>query len=115
MSAFADTLTLREDHPETYTVVKGDTLWDISAYFLNTPWLWPRLWQANSQIENPHLIYPGDVLTLIWVDGEPRLTRKQLMKLSPKPRLEEKKNLFQPFHFLQFLLSYQRIMSLILH
>tara|TARA_R110001583_G_scaffold51161_8_gene159755 strand:+ start:7684 stop:8766 length:1083 start_codon:yes stop_codon:yes gene_type:complete len=90
-AAFADTLTLREDHPETYTVVKGDTLWDISAYFLNTPWLWPRLWQANSQIENPHLIYPGDVLTLIWVDGEPRLTRKQLMKLSPTPRLEEKK------------------------
>lgn len=90
-AAFADTLTLREDHPETYTVVKGDTLWDISAYFLNTPWLWPRLWQANSQIENPHLIYPGDVLTLIWVDGEPRLTRKQLKKLSPTPRLEEKK------------------------
>ncbi|PKF60782.1 peptidoglycan-binding protein [Psychromonas sp. psych-6C06] len=89
-AAFADTLTLREDHPETYTVVKGDTLWDISAHFLNTPWLWPRLWQANSQVENPHLIYPGDVLTLIWIDGEPQLTRKQLKKLSPEPRLEEK-------------------------
>ena len=74
--ALADTLVLREDHPETYTVMKGDTLWDISAHFLNTPWLWPRLWQANSQVENPHLIYPGDVLNLIWVDGEPRLTRK---------------------------------------
>lgn len=86
----ADTLTLREDHPETYTVVKGDTLWDISAHFLNTPWLWPRLWQANSQVENPHLIYPGDVLNLIWVDGEPQLTRKRLKKLSPTPRLEEK-------------------------
>jgi hypothetical protein len=89
--ALADTLVLREDHPETYTVVKGDTLWDISAHFLNTPWLWPRLWQANSQVENPHLIYPGDVLNLIWVDGEPRLTRKKLMKLSPTPRIEEKK------------------------
>ncbi|WP_372881946.1 LysM peptidoglycan-binding domain-containing protein [Psychromonas sp.] len=88
--AIADTLTLRENHPETYTVVKGDTLWDISAHFLNSPWLWPRLWQANSQIENPHLIYPGDILRLIWVNGEPRLTRKRLNKLSPTPRLQEK-------------------------
>ncbi len=91
IAAFADVLTLKEDHPETYTVVKGDTLWDISAHFLNTPWLWPRLWQANSQIENPHLIYPGDVLTLIWIDGEPKITRKQLKKLSPTPRLAEKR------------------------
>jgi hypothetical protein len=89
-AVLADTLTLKEDHPETYTVVKGDTLWDISAYFLNTPWLWPRLWQANNQVENPHLIYPGDVLTLIWVNGEPQLTRKKLKKLSPSPRLQEK-------------------------
>lgn len=88
--AIADTLTLKENHPETYTVVKGDTLWDISAHFLNSPWLWPRLWQVNSQIENPHLIYPGDQLSLIWVDGEPRLTRKRLNKLSPTPRLQEK-------------------------
>ena len=89
-TSFADVLTLKENHPETYTVVKGDTLWDISAHFLNTPWLWPRLWQANSQIENPHLIYPGDLLTLIWINGEPKITRKQLKKLSPTPRLAEK-------------------------
>lgn len=89
-ATFADTLTLKEDHPETYTVVKGDTLWDISAHFLNTPWLWPRLWQANNQVQNPHLIYPGDVLTLIWINGEPQLTRKKLKKLSPSPRIEEK-------------------------
>ena len=90
-TSFADVLTLKKDHPKTYTVVKGDTLWDISAHFLNTPWLWPRLWQANNQIENPHLIYPGDLLTLIWVNGEPKITRKQLKKLSPTPRLTEKK------------------------
>lgn len=90
-SSFADVLTLKKDHPKTYTVVKGDTLWDISTHFLNTPWLWPRLWQANSQIENPHLIYPGDRLTLIWLNGEPRIMRKQLKKLSPIPRLAEKK------------------------
>jgi len=89
-AAFADTLTLKEDYPETYTVIKGDTLWDISAHFLNSPWLWPRLWDANSQVQNPHLIYPGEVLTLIWVDGMPQLTRKQLKKLSPSPRLKEK-------------------------
>ena len=89
-AAIADTLSLKKDHPATYTVVKGDTLWDISSYFLNSPWLWPRLWQANNQIENPHLIYPGDVLSLIWVNGEPQLTRKRLKKLSPTPRLAEK-------------------------
>lgn len=91
IAAFADVLTLKEGHPDTYTVVKGDTLWDISEHFLNSPWLWPRLWQANSQVENPHLIYPGDVLTLIWVDGQPRISRKQLKKLSPIPRLKEKR------------------------
>ncbi|ABM01951.1 Peptidoglycan-binding LysM [Psychromonas ingrahamii 37] len=88
--AIADTLTLKDNHPETYEVVKGDTLWDISAHFLNSPWLWPRLWQKNSQIKNPDLIYPGDILTLIWVDGEPQLSRKILKKLSPTPRLQEK-------------------------
>lgn len=91
VAAFADVLTLKEDHPETYIVVKGDTLWDISSQFLDSPWLWPLLWQANSQIENPHLIYPGDLLSLIWVDGEPQITRKQLKKLSPSPRLQEKR------------------------
>lgn len=92
MTAFADILKLKEGHPDTYIVQKGDTLWDISTQFLNSPWLWPRLWQANEQVKNPHLIYPGDVLNLIWIDGEPRLTRKQLKKLSPTPRLNEKGN-----------------------
>ncbi|MEJ6079124.1 LysM peptidoglycan-binding domain-containing protein [Vibrio sp. 1-Bac 57] len=90
MTAFADKIKLKGDHPETYIVQKGDTLWGISSHFLNSPWLWPRLWETNTQINNPHLIYPGDVLNLIWVDGEPRLTRKQLKKLSPTPRLQEK-------------------------
>ena len=73
VSALADVLSLKEGHPETYVVKKGDTLWDISNMFLDDPWLWPELWHINPQIENPHLIYPGDVLKLVWIDGQPRL------------------------------------------
>lgn len=52
-----------EEAPEEYTVVRGDTLWDISSRFLNSPWYWPKVWSLNPQIENPHLIYPGNVLS----------------------------------------------------
>lgn len=83
-------LTVKEDAPKTYTVIKGDTLWDISAMYLDSPWLWPRLWQVNPDIDNPHLIYPGDKLSLIWRNGQPVLSLKSMVKLSPKVRVLEK-------------------------
>jgi hypothetical protein len=66
-------LELRPDHPQTYTVRRGDTLWDISGRFLTSPWRWPDLWHANPQVRNPHLIYPGDTLTLVYRNGQPTL------------------------------------------
>ncbi|MEZ9765002.1 LysM peptidoglycan-binding domain-containing protein [Vibrio splendidus] len=84
-------LTIKQGAPEAYVVVKGDTLWDISAMYLDSPWLWPRLWQVNPEIENPHLIYPGDKLSLVWINGEPVLSLKPVIKLSPKIRVSEKR------------------------
>lgn len=89
----APPLVLKDNAPTTYTVVKGDTLWDISALYLDSPWLWPRLWQINPDINNPDLIYPGDKLTLVWRDGQPTLSLKPMVKLSPKVRVVEKQSL----------------------
>lgn len=89
-SAFADVLTLKPDHPETYVVKKGDTLWDISNVFLQSPWLWPQLWHVNPQVKNPNLIYPGDTLNLVYVDGKPQLVLNRGssgdVKLEPEVR-----------------------------
>jgi hypothetical protein len=81
-------IELNPTHPDTYTVQKGDTLWDISARFLKSPWVWPEVWHANPQIENPHLIYPGDEISLVYLNGKPslQLTRHPTVKLSPKGR-----------------------------
>jgi len=81
------------DAPDQYVVKPGDTLWDISKVFLRDPWYWPEIWYLNPQVRNPHLIYPGDVLQLIYVDGQPRLTVAErggdgTKRLSPQVRRE---------------------------
>lgn len=69
VATYAIAAEVRNDHPTTYTVKRGDTLWDIAGRFLKKPWLWPEIWQANPQVKNPHLIYPGDQLSLVYVNG----------------------------------------------
>lgn len=91
--ATGSNIPLSADAPEQYTVKPGDTLWDISKVFLRDPWYWPEIWYVNPQVQNPHLIYPGDVLKLIYIDGQPRLTVAErggegTQRLSPQVRRE---------------------------
>ncbi len=83
VAAYATAVEMNGGHPATYVVQKGDTLWDISSRFLGKPWLWPEIWQANPQVSNPHLIYPGDVLSLAYTDRVATAARVQ-----PGPRRE---------------------------
>jgi hypothetical protein len=91
-AAIAEELTLQKNAPTSYVVKKGDTLWDISAIFLKQPWLWPKLWRLNPEINNPHLIYPGDELRLVYDEqGQPMLVKgKPKLKWSPHVRKQLK-------------------------
>ncbi|MDP2323565.1 MAG: LysM peptidoglycan-binding domain-containing protein [Gammaproteobacteria bacterium] len=86
-------IPLNPSHPDTYVVKRGDTLWDISSLFLRDPWYWPEIWYVNPQVENPHLIYPGDVLTLVYIDGKPQIQMSRgasgTDRLSPQIREEQ--------------------------
>ena len=80
---------IRPDAPRSYTVKRGDTLWDIASLFLKDPWLWPEVWIINPQVQNPHLIYPGDTLALAYgANGSPqiRLTSGGAARLNPRLR-----------------------------
>ena len=96
-TTYAVEIELNPEHPEKYTVIKGDTLWDISSRFLTKPWLWQEIWQKNPQIKNPHLIYPGDTISLSYEDGRPILNLERAgqlvsgrnVKLSPTIRSSE--------------------------
>ncbi|MCP4494140.1 MAG: LysM peptidoglycan-binding domain-containing protein [Gammaproteobacteria bacterium] len=97
-----DTITYEAESPDDYIVQEGDTLWDISSVFLRDPWHWPEIWYKNPQVENPHLIYPGDVLAIIYIGGQKRVhierrgedgkilssgtTGLKIIKMSPRVR-----------------------------
>ncbi|MBD1552900.1 LysM peptidoglycan-binding domain-containing protein [Pseudomonas typographi] len=82
---------LRDGYPQRYTVIQGDTLWDIAGKFLSKPWEWPHIWHANPQVANPDFIYPGDTLVLSFAGGQPQISLQRgesrgTIKLSPRAR-----------------------------
>ncbi len=87
---------LRSDAPDRHVVVKGDTLWDISAMFFKDPWRWPYIWGMNKDtIKDPHWIYPGDIIILDRATGMLRIGQPgegavssagNVVKLSPQVR-----------------------------
>ena len=112
---------LNPAHPDEYVVKKGDTLWDISGRFLRDPWYWPEIWQVNQQIENPHLIFPGDILTLVYIDGQPRLqlnrgstmTSGDSARLSPQIRSQSLEDAIPtiPFSVIEAFLTGGRVID----
>jgi LysM repeat protein len=72
-----------------HIVVKGDTLWDISSFYMYDPFLWPQIWSANREIENPHLIYPGQEIVIpemvVRIAPPPREAKPPLPSPEPAP------------------------------
>lgn len=125
LSIHAQAAELRPGHPDSYHVKEGDTLWDISSAFLQDPWLWPELWHVNPQIDNPHLIYPGDIIKLVYIDGEPafQITRGQktikykagdTVKLTPQARITPLDTVIPaiPLEYIQPFLVENRVLTL---
>jgi nucleoid-associated protein YgaU len=94
LSTISHGLALKEGAPERYTVQKGDTLWAISERFTDDAWQWPNIWYQNDQVENPHLIFPGDILGLMMIGGEVKVAvvergvESRTVKMTPTARIE---------------------------
>ncbi|CAH9059900.1 hypothetical protein PSECIP111951_02834 [Pseudoalteromonas holothuriae] len=111
-----DKLNVKADAPTQYVVKEGDTLWDISRLYLSSPWQWQTLWQQNPQLDDPHLIYPGDVLSLQFdIQGQPMLSlEKSIIKLSPTARVNVQKSTAiptLPMSLIEPLISYEQALS----
>lgn len=109
---------LNPRHPDTYVVESGDTLWDIASMFLRDPWYWPEIWQINPQVANPHLIYPGDILSLAYLDdGRPVIQLERgsglVERLSPRVRSEPLEEAIPtiPFETLRAFLSRSAVLD----
>jgi LysM repeat protein len=81
-------IPLAENAPDSYVVKRGDTLWAIAKVFLRDPWFWPEIWQVNPQVHNPHLIYPGDTLRLVYIDGQPQIVLQRGLERGNGVRVE---------------------------
>jgi LysM repeat protein len=81
-------VAINPNAPDSYVVKHGDTLWGIAKVFLRDPWYWPEIWQVNPQVHNPHLIYPGDTLRLVYIHGQPTivLQRGDAARVLPRIR-----------------------------
>lgn len=112
-------LKVRPDAPTRYVVKQGDTLWGISGRYLYSPWQWSRLWGANrSEIRNPHWIYPGQVLVLRYVNGQPRLGFENnggIPAIKLKPRVRETSSGYGiqtvDINFYRMFMQYPQIIS----
>jgi LysM repeat protein len=99
-----DAVPLAPNAPDSYVVKKGDTLWGIAKVFLRDPWVWPEIWQVNPQIQNPHLIYPGDTLRLVFIDGQPKIVLQRGDALKVEPRVRS-----QPFEAAVTTIPYETV------
>ena len=94
LSTISHSLTLKPDAPERYTVKKGDTLWGIAERYTDDAWQWPNIWYQNTQVADPHLIYPGDIIGLMMIGGKVKVAvvergaESRTVKLSPTARIE---------------------------
>jgi LysM repeat protein len=95
---------LNPNAPDSYVVKRGDTLWGIAKVFLRDPWYWPEIWQVNPQVQNPHLIYPGDTLRLVYIEGRPTIMLQRGDSARVVPRVRS-----QPFEGAVTAIPYETV------